>query len=106
MRITIGDLTLDLTPAQVADLRAQLEVPGGGDYLSADQLAKRLGVSRETVYRRAKELGGLKVGAGPKACWRFPANAAQRTGEASSAPKPPRRVRKRRVGAPLLEVRG
>jgi excisionase family DNA binding protein len=70
-------------------------------WLSAQELADLLGVRRETVYRRAAELGGVRVGG----AWRFDPRAV--TGSASRRPEEPdsgknkrksTRRRKRRSG--------
>lgn len=71
MRIIIGDVTLDLTDDQVDDLRTQLRVvPAGKTETSIDvkEKARVLGVDAATVYRHARDLGGVKVGN----VWRFP----------------------------------
>jgi hypothetical protein len=70
---------VDLSPEtveQVAARVAQLLAHTGGDtgeprLLSAGELALRLGVERPWVYRHRRLLGGIRLGAGPKAPWRF-----------------------------------
>ncbi len=52
-------------------------------WLSAQELADLLGVRRETVYRKAQDLGGVRVGG----AWRFDPRAA--TGSASRGPVEP-----------------
>lgn len=75
MRVTVGDLALDLTDAQVKDLREQLRIvvdfPTGGKMLTAEQAADRLGFSIDYVRDHAVELGGVKLTDSPKAQWRF-----------------------------------
>lgn len=77
-------------------------------------LASLLGVSADFVYEHARELGGVKLGSGPRAPWRFDVQTA-RDAMASRSPKspasPPRRSRRRRPaktpsGVPLLAIRG
>jgi hypothetical protein len=41
------------------------------ELISAGELARRLRVERPWVYRNRALLGGLRIGAGPKAPWRF-----------------------------------
>jgi hypothetical protein len=47
------------------------------ELLTAAQLADALGVHRQTVYQRAVELGGERVGSGPLARWRFSLETAR-----------------------------
>src|SRR5690349_13939839 len=115
MRVTIDSVVLDLTDAQVADLRAQLGVDrstadgahisnsatGGArlGMLTTDQKARQLGFSPEYVRDHARELGGVKMGDGPKAQWRFPADLGVRKLTPASVEKPsppPRRRAPRR----------
>ena len=48
--------------------------------LTADEVARRLGVSRPWVYEHADELGARRLGEGPKARLRFDLNAVQAAG--------------------------
>ena len=41
-------------------------------WLDAQEVAQRLGVSREWVYEHADELGALRIGSGPRPRLRFP----------------------------------
>lgn len=119
MRIEVGELTLDLTDEQAASLRAQLSVPARErEWLTADELAEHLGVSREFVYAHADELGGRRIGNGPKPRWRFPPsdfsqprnmrthNSGPARPDPRAKPEPPKRRRRKRGGAKLLAVRG
>jgi hypothetical protein len=74
-------VTVDLTPQaveQVAARVAQLlrERQGAPQLLSAGELARELRVERPWVYRHRELLGGLRIGSGPKAQWRFERQAA------------------------------
>lgn len=111
MRVNVGGVALDLTDDQVEDLRWQLGVvTGGSDLIDAAAVAKCLGVSREHVYEHAEELGGQKIGNGPKSHWRFdPAKLRSPEvtgGEVPARGPSSRRQVSRRSGSPLLEVRG
>jgi hypothetical protein len=69
-------VAVDLTPQaaeQVAIRVAQLlrERQGAPRLLSAGELARELRVERPWVYRHRHVLGGLRIGSGPKAPWRF-----------------------------------
>jgi hypothetical protein len=41
------------------------------ELISAGELARRLRVERPWVYRHRELLGGIRIGTGPKAPWRF-----------------------------------
>ncbi|MGA8745096.1 MAG: hypothetical protein WB507_04445 [Solirubrobacterales bacterium] len=70
-------VAVDLTPQaveQVAARLAQLLLRGERaqpELLSAGELARRLRVERPWVYRHRELLGGMRIGSGPKAPWRF-----------------------------------
>lgn len=117
MRLQIGDCNIDVTDDQADDLRRQLGTPSGESpegskgLIDSAAAAKLLGTSAEYVREHALELGGEKLGSGPKGRWRFdpaklisspPAELSIRT----DSPKPPQRRRKRQAGGTLLEVRG
>jgi hypothetical protein len=84
--------------------------------VDAATLATALGVSRDFVYAHANELGGERIGSGPRGRLRFDldqalaACAPKPTGEESPAPPKPaakRRRRKPTSGATrLLPIRG
>jgi hypothetical protein len=109
----IDQATIDaIADAVVERLRA--ETPQAGRKLTAAEVAERQGVSVDTVYANASRWGGVKVGAGPKARWRFDADAlAERlTGSGDSpegvaqAARPTSRRRPSSEGADLLPIRG
>jgi hypothetical protein len=112
MRVVVGDIALDLTADQVTDLREQLgvdQVPVGGNLLTAAQMAERIGFSVDYVREHAAELGGRKMGSGPKSQWRFnPADfpGAGKTVEESPTLSPRRRPPRRAGSGQLLQSRG
>jgi predicted DNA-binding transcriptional regulator AlpA len=59
--------------------------------LNVGELARLSGVSRSWIYGHAAELGGLRLGDGPKARLRFPQSALERlsTVNAPKVPEPP-----------------
>jgi hypothetical protein len=59
---------------------ALLRHPGAGvnQLLSPKELAMTLGVSVDYVYEHAVDLGGMRLGGGPKARLRFDLHAAKR----------------------------
>ncbi len=70
-------VAVDLTPqavdrvaARLAQLLSERE-RRSPELLSAGELARRLRVERPWVYRHREALGGMRIGAGPKAPWRF-----------------------------------
>jgi hypothetical protein len=115
-------VTVDLNPAaveaiarRVAELLAD-ERPGDSPevLVSATEIARRFGVSRDTVYAKADEWGAVRLGTGPKARLRFdPQVVAERLGKGSGdSPEPIHEPRRRRPGrrpaatADLLPIRG
>lgn len=73
-----GQVEVNLTPetvariaAQVAQLLESREDGSNQKLISAGELALRLGVERPWIYRHRHLLGGIRMGAGPKARWRF-----------------------------------
>ena len=69
---------MDLTPqavdqvaTRVVQLLQERETQRAPEHMTAAELARELGVKRPWVYRHRALLGGLRIGAGPKAPWRF-----------------------------------
>jgi hypothetical protein len=123
MIVDVGGVRMDLTDDQVADLRRQLTIPDEeidaevaareerGDeeaYIGTAEAARRLGRSAEFVRDHAEELGGWRVGSGPKAPWNFdPANLVRTSPPAIvEEPDPTPRRRRSRPSGELLAVRG
>jgi hypothetical protein len=76
-------VAVDLSPqaveqvaARVRALLAEREAQGEPELICAGELARRLRVERPWVYRHRELLGGLRIGSGPKAPWRFEYRAA------------------------------
>jgi excisionase family DNA binding protein len=86
--------------------------------LTAEELAKVLGVTRSFVYEHAEELGGYRLGSGPRARLRFDLDEVRcRTSCSGSresvgvdpAPTTTSRLRRRRLSGTsveLLPIRG
>ena len=75
---TARRVEVDLSPqaveqlaARVATLLGRQSSGGQSQLLSAGELARRLRVERPWVYRHRHLLGGIRIGTGPKAPWRF-----------------------------------
>lgn len=86
--------------------------PAAGDGLiDAAEVARRLGISRATVYERADELGAIRLGGGSRPRMRFdPARLRQALEHEAEAidpvPAPPRRPRRSSSRGDLLPIRG
>ena len=87
-------VAVDLTPQAVerVAVRVAILLQGHGagqepELLSAGELARRLRVERPWVYRNRELLGGLRIGIGPKAPWRFDYRGGGR-GSATAASDP------------------
>ncbi|MGA8745808.1 MAG: hypothetical protein WB507_08085 [Solirubrobacterales bacterium] len=70
-------VAVDLTPEAVERIATRLDQllqrqgRAQPELLSAGELARRLRVERPWVYRHRELLGGMRIGSGPKAPWRF-----------------------------------
>jgi transposase-like protein len=114
---SIDEHVLDLIATRVtaalrAELHSLLALENDDDSsrergMTVDQVARRLGVTRSTVYAHWREWGGYKLGAGEKAPIRF--DAAKLPGRAApgiraanrSSSRSPQQTR-RRVKRPLI----
>jgi predicted DNA-binding transcriptional regulator AlpA len=85
----IADRLTAAVAARVFDLirREELLSRAGAaqPWLDAQEVARRLGVSREWVYEHADELGGARIGTGPRPRLRFPAPSLNRPGTGSGS---------------------
>jgi hypothetical protein len=112
-RTAIG-LDQDAVEAIAVRVVELLESRSGGRFVTAEELSRRLGISRSTVYDKAEELGAIRLGTGPRARLRFDLEqvVARRGGAAAPVqPAPPRRSvrqrqRPRRPSSGLLPIRG
>ena len=87
--------------------------PAPSRLLTAEQLARHLGLNRAWVYEHAAELGAIQLGDGPRPRLRFDAQLAaqalqarRRRSEPTTTSKQPRPPRRRRTPStvPLLPV--
>jgi excisionase family DNA binding protein len=108
VRLTDGEIQ------QIAERLVQLlprHISGEG-LIDAAEVARRLGISRSTVYEKAEELGAVRIGEGSRARLRFdPEGVATQLAARSTAPTGVRRPvatprRRRRSAAGLLPIRG
>ena len=112
--ITLTDEQLDMLADALADriadrLAERLAAPPNSapGLVDAAELARSLGISRDTVYQHADELGAVRIGNGTRSRLRFDADKAtarvstsgshQPDPPASAAP--PRRRRQREPGS-------
>lgn len=84
-------------------LSPMLPTRGPQGLVDARALAEHLGLSRDWVYRHQRELGGQRIGTGPKAPLRFHLPTAE-AGLNRNSPAPRRRP-PRPSSVPLLPVR-
>lgn len=90
------------TARRVVELMGEARPDPPGRLLTAAEVAAMLGVRREVVYARQRELGAVRIGDGPKARLRFdPAKvtAALAPRQETAGPPPPR-PRGRRASGP------
>lgn len=78
LRATARRVQVELSPQAVEQVAARVAALLRGqrstaqpELLSAGELARRLRVERPWVYRHRHLLGGIRIGSGPKAPWRF-----------------------------------
>jgi DNA-binding transcriptional MocR family regulator len=120
------ETVLTLSDAQLVQLAERLaenlrgKQPPATRLVDASELAKALGVSRETVYEYAAALGARRIGEGPRGRLRFDLNAAleawthRSVREGSAARESPARAgnapargrRRKGSGEQLLPIRG
>lgn len=67
----LAELVADRLAARLSEATRQTRAPD--HWLTAAEVAQRFGVTRSLIYAHARELGGVRVGDGPKAPWRFKA---------------------------------
>jgi predicted DNA-binding transcriptional regulator AlpA len=75
------------------------QAPSAMTWLDANEVAQRLGVSRDWVYEHADELGASRIGSGSRPRLRFPPNVLEsrtgRRGPPNTAEKPAKRFKPR-----------
>lgn len=107
--VATAELIEEIANRVVEKLR---ETSASNAMLSVQEVASMYGVSADTVYANAVAWGGIKVGAGPKAHWRFDAVvvAERLAPRPDPRTKPPVARPSRRsassVGVDLLPIRG
>lgn len=86
-------ITVDLTPqaveqvaARVAQLLRQEDRSEQPELLTAGELALHLRVQRPWIYKHRHQLGGQRIGNGPRAQWRFDPQTAVEALKRSGSP--------------------
>lgn len=104
LRVDLTDDQLEQLAVVVAEKLRATPAPER-KLVDAQTIAAALGISRDTVYDNAAQLGGVKIGDGPRPRWRFDLETAL---EAWKPAGEPVRVapRHRRPRKDLLPVRG
>jgi DNA-binding Lrp family transcriptional regulator len=104
--VTLSDASVEAVARRVVDLLR--DDGAAGALVDAAEIARRFGLSRETVYDRADELGAVRIGSGPRARLRFDpqAVAARLRAPAEAEVRRTRPSRRTRSTSPLLPVRG
>lgn len=67
--VDLSAQTVERIAVRVVELMREREPRA--ELISAGELARLLGVERPWVYRHRRLLGGMRIGDGPKAPWRF-----------------------------------
>ena len=83
----------DLIAERVAERLAPDAVP---ELMTAEQKAAQLGLTADTVRRNASRYGGVKLGDGPRAPWRFPRTLPDADNKASADLRPEPTARRSR----------
>ncbi len=69
--VELSPQSIERIAVRVARLLEERRGDAGPELIAAGELARRLGVERPWVYRHRELLGGMRIGAGPRARWRF-----------------------------------
>lgn len=99
--IRLDDRSVAAIAASVAELLRGADADV--DLIDAAEVARRFGVSRDYVYRYADELGGIRLGNGPRPRLRFdPATARERIARRAIRDAEPKAQREK--GRPVRRV--
>src|SRR5437879_4577362 len=86
LTLELSDAQIDFLAERVAEkLRTEPAPPAA--MVDAATIADALGLSRDTVYAHAADLGGVKVGDGERPRWRFDLERARAAWQSPSEPK-------------------
>jgi hypothetical protein len=107
----VAQRAAELMRDELVALLGARAVAGTTGLVDALTVASALNVTRGFVYEHAAELGGRRIGAGPKAPWRFDLSAAMEAAHTQTVSTPEVRPRRRAPQGlpstvPLLPIRG
>lgn len=100
--MTLDDEDIQAIAAAVAEA---LQAVTPRRLVDAETAAKALGISKAAVWRNASQLGGVKIGDGPRPRWRFDLDTLGRQAEDTPTAPRPRRHRHTSKDTQLLPVR-
>lgn len=109
--MTLDQADIDRIADAVVERLRESDPPARNRSLTVAEVAAEYGVSPDTVYANAVRWGGVKMGVGPKARWRFDSErveAALRGDQPlpGSLPRPRRQRPTGKPGVELLPIRG
>jgi hypothetical protein len=110
--VVIAAQSVEAIASRVVALLHALNQHGSREWVDARELARLLGLSRNTVYAKADELGGIRLGTGTRARLRF--DVGEATEALRSRERPASRTSRklggrrqgRSSGIDLLPIRG
>jgi hypothetical protein len=107
LELVLSDAQVHEIADLVADRLAMHAPPTPSGLVDAQTVADTLGVSRDTVYLHADELGGRRIGDGKRPRWRFDLAIAREAWQPQQPTRTaPRRRRSPDNGTGLLPVHG
>lgn len=111
--MTLNREDIEAIAAQVVELMREVGTPEKepvGELIDAAAVARRLGISRATVYAKANQLGAIRLGTGKRARLRFdPANLPTRAlenGRGKASRRRAGRAPSHQGNVELLPIRG
>jgi hypothetical protein len=112
--VTLDRQDIEALAVRVVELLRESDAQQKGgesdDLIDAAAVARRLGISRATVYAKANQLGAIRLGSGKRARLRFDPTLLPAPVSAQSKPTPRPRVRRApasaRPSVELLPIRG
>lgn len=85
----LADALAPLIADRLAEVLAEREQAPSPEWIDAAEAARRLGLTRGTVYELADQLGARRIGDGPRPRLRFPADQVAAHGATAAEPSEP-----------------
>jgi len=104
LTVELTDAQLDAIAERVAAILRAKQTPPAAGLVDAQAVADALGCSRDLVYARARELGGVRIGDSARPRWRFDLAVARAAWQPVTPPTRSRRRRASANGRELLPV--